>query len=75
MLLLITFMFTPLYSFFVIRLQLLTSSFRLHEAVQFVIINMDEHCYNHIGVVCTLHCQILYHDDLLFQYNLNELFN
>ena len=53
---------------------MLTSSFRFYEAVRFVIINMDEHCYNHIKVVCTLHCQILYHDYLLSQYNLNELF-
>ena len=37
---------------------------------------MDERCYNHIEVhvVCTLHFQILYHDYLLSQYNLNELF-
>ena len=29
--------------------------------VQIVIIDIDEQCYNHIEVVCTLHCQILYH--------------
>ena len=37
---------------------------------------MDEHCnsYNHIEVVCTLHCQILYHNYQLSQYNVTELF-
>ena len=44
----------------VILPQLLTSSFRFYKVVRFVMINMDEHCYNHIEVVCTLHCQIIY---------------
>ena len=35
---------------------------------------MDEHSYNHIEVVCTLHCQILHHDYQLSQYNVTELF-
>ena len=32
---------------------------------------MDEHCYNHIEVVCTPHSQILYHDHQLSQYMYN----
>ena len=28
---------------------------------------MDEDCYNHIEVVCALHCQKLYHDYQLSQ--------
>ena len=67
LLVLITFRFTPLYCN---TSTTLTSSFRFYEVVRFVIINMDEHCYNHIKVVCTLHCQIL----SASQYNVKELF-
>ena len=34
---------------------------------------MDEHSYNHIEVVCTLHCQIFHHDYQLSQYNVTIL--
>ena len=66
-------MFMPLY-LIVILPQLLKLHSAFHEVVQFVITDIGEHYKNHIEVVCTLHCQILYHDYQLSQYNVTELF-
>ena len=63
LLVLITFMFTALYY------HTLTSSFHLYEVVRSVIINLDEHCYNHIEVVCYT---VRYSQ--LSQYDVIELF-
>ena len=67
LLVLITFMFAPLYCN-------TSTTFNFYEVVRFVIINTDGHCYNHSEVVCTLHCQILHHDYQLSQNKVTELF-